>query len=135
VPPRYFTPEEANAALEEVRPLAARLVEHRRALAAAQARRAALAEQIAGNGGGIPPSELAEAAADVEREATGVAACLSGILEVGGIVKDADSGLVDFPALRGDEEVLLCWQLGEDEVGHWHGSEEGYAGRRPLPFD
>ena len=135
MPPRYFTPEEANEALDTVRPLTERLVAHRRALAVAQARQAVLAEQIAGNGGGIPPSELAEAAEDVEREATGVAACIGGINEVGGIVKDVDRGLVDFPALHEGQEVLLCWQLGEDEVAHWHGVDEGFAGRRPLPLD
>jgi hypothetical protein len=134
VPGRYFTPEEANEALEAVRPLAERLVEHRRTLADAQARRAQLAEQIAGNGGGIPPSELAEAAQDVEEHAAGVALCIREIGSLGGQVKDLDEGLVDFPARRGDEDVLLCWKLGEDEVGHWHGAEEGFAGRRPLPF-
>ena len=133
--PRYFTVEEANEALEAIRPLAERMVAHRRALEQAEARRAGLAERIAGNGGGIPPSELADANTELEEEATGIARCIQGITELGGLVKDLDRGLVDFPARRGEEEVLLCWQLGEDEVGHWHGADEGFAGRRPLPFD
>jgi hypothetical protein len=55
---------------------------------------------------------------------------------LGVIVKDADRGLVDFPALRENgEEVLLCWQVGEDEIAYWHGLEEGFAGRKPLPLD
>jgi hypothetical protein len=55
---------------------------------------------------------------------------------LGVIVKDADRGLVDFPALReSGEEVLLCWQVGEDEIAYWHGLEEGFAGRKPLPLD
>lgn len=134
MPPRYFTPEEANEALAEVRPLTEELVRHHRALAAAQARRAALAEQIAGNGGGIPPSELAEATAELEEKATAVAGSLEEITALGVQVKDLDEGLVDFPARRGDEEVLLCWKLGEDEVAYWHGLEEGFAGRKPLPL-
>src|SRR6478735_4005297 len=48
---------------------------------------------------------------------------------------DLDRGLVDFPALRQGEEVLLCWQVGEDTVAFWHGLDEGFAGRKPLPFD
>ena len=48
------------------------------------------------------------------------------------LVKDLDRGLVDFPALRDGEEVLLCWQVGEGEVAYWHGLEEGFAGRKPL---
>ena len=134
MPPRYFTPEEANEALRAVRPLTEELVRRHGTFLAAQARRAALSEQIAGNGGGIPPSELAEATAELEDEAAAVARCLEEITELGGQVKDLDEGLVDFPARRGDEDVLLCWKLGEDEVGHWHGADEGFAGRKPLPF-
>jgi hypothetical protein len=134
VPPRYFTPDEANRALEAVRPLTEELVRHQRALVAAQARRAELAERIAGNGGGIPPSELAEATEELEQEAAALARCIEGITALGGQVKDLEEGLVDFPARRGSEAVLLCWKLGEDEVGHWHGADEGFAGRKPLPF-
>jgi hypothetical protein len=47
-------------------------------------------------------------------------------------VKDIDTGLLDFPSLRGGEEVLLCWRLGEDEVAWWHRPEDGFAGRQPL---
>ena len=134
MPPRYFTPEEANEALAAVRPLAEELVRHRQALTVAQARRAELAEQIAGNGGGIQPSELAAATEELEQEAAAVARCIEEIAVLGGQVKDLDEGLVDFPARRGGEDVLLCWKLGEDEVGHWHGADEGFARRRPLPF-
>jgi hypothetical protein len=134
VAPRYFTLEEANEALAAVRPLTEQLVAHRRALVEAQARRAALAGQIAGNGGGIQPHTLADAGEELEREAEALAGCIREIGERGGQVKDLDRGLVDFPALRGTDEVLLCWQLGEDEIGHWHGTDEGFAGRRQLPL-
>ena len=53
----------------------------------------------------------------------------------GAEVKDLDSGLIDFPALRHGETVLLCWRLGEAEIAWWHRVEDGFAGRRPLPFD
>jgi hypothetical protein len=43
--------------------------------------------------------------------------------------------LIDFPALRHGETVLLCWQLGEDEIEWWHTVDDGFAGRRPLPLD
>jgi hypothetical protein len=70
----------------------------------------------------------------VERAAAAIARCIEGIQELGAIVKDIDRGLVDFPALRDGEEVLLCWQLGEDEIRYWHGVDEGFAGRKKLPF-
>jgi len=48
-------------------------------------------------------------------------------------LKDYSRGLVDFPCLRDDRVILLCWQLGEgDEIEWWHEVEAGFAGRRPL---
>ena len=129
---RYFTREEANALLPAVQALAERMVAHRAALDAAQQHLAGFLERIAGNGGGLPPAELAEAHEAVEREAAGIARCVEGIQELGGLVKDIGDGLVDFLARREGEDVLLCWKLGEDEIAHWHGLEEGFAGRKPL---
>jgi hypothetical protein len=132
---RHFTPEEANAALAEVQPLVERMVDHRRAHVVALERQEELELRIRGNGGGIPPAELAEAAAEVERQARELARTVDDIAELGVQVKDLDEGLVDFPALHSGETVLLCWRLGEEEVGFWHSAGEGFAGRRPLPFD
>jgi hypothetical protein len=134
VPERYFTPEEANEALARVRPLAEDLVAHRRAQLEAQQARAELARRIAGDGGDVDIGRLAALENDAEREGAALARCVAGIQELGALVKDLDRGLIDFPALRGNEEVLLCWRVGEEEVAHWHGLEEGFAGRRPLPL-
>jgi hypothetical protein len=133
--PRYFTPEEANALLADVRPAAEALVEHRRAMAAAAERRARLAGRIAGNGGDFDPQEPRTVEEELEREAQAVASSVERLERLGVLVKDLDRGLVDFPSLHGGEEVLLCWQVGEDEVAYWHGLEEGFAGRKPLPFE
>jgi hypothetical protein len=57
---------------------------------------------------------------------------LSKVKGLGGEVKDMDTGLVDFPGKRGDEEILLCWRLGEQHLGYWHTAEAGFAGRRPI---
>ena len=131
---RYFTVEEANEALAEVRPLTEELVSHRRALVELQERQAALTTRISGNGGNVEPSELREVQERLDEEVAGIARCVARIHEVGAQVKDLDEGLVDFPAHRGGEEVLLCWRLGEDEIEFWHGLDEGFSGRRPLPF-
>jgi hypothetical protein len=128
-----FTPGEANRLLPRVRLLVERMVEHRRRLVAAQGVRERALGRIAGNGGDYSPEELADLAEDVEREATAVARAVRALTELGVQVKDLDSGLVDFPAARADGEiVLLCWRLGEDEIGWWHSEEGGFAGRRPL---
>jgi hypothetical protein len=132
---RYFTPDEANSLLAEVRPAAEELVAHRRAMSVAAARRARLVHRIAGNGGDFDPQEPRELAEQFEQEAEAAARCVERLEGLGVLVKDLDRGLVDFPALRDGEEVLLCWQVGEAKVAFWHGLEEGYAGRKPLPFD
>jgi hypothetical protein len=132
VPPRHFTLEQANAALAEVRPLAERMVAHRREVAMLLSRRAELTSTIAGNGGDLDPGELARVEAEIAEQAKGVAQCVNRIHGLGAQVKDADEGLVDFPARREDEEILLCWKLGEDDIAFWHGLEDGFAGRRPV---
>jgi hypothetical protein len=129
---RHFTPEEANAALVEVGPLVEQMVARRRAHLEALERQEQLEGHIRGNGGGIPPARLADASAEVDVEARELARLVDEIAGHGAQVKDADEGLIDFPALRGGETVLLCWLLGEDEIRYWHPVEAGFAGRRPL---
>ena len=54
-------------------------------------------------------------------------------LEASGVsIKHVDEGLLDFPSKRFNEEVWLCWKVGEDEVKFWHGKDEGFMGRKPL---
>jgi hypothetical protein len=132
---RYFTTEEARALLPEVRVLAERMVAHRRALVVATVRHARIAAKIAGNGGGVRPNEIDRLQETMDAEASGVVRCVEELQSLGVLVKDLDEGLVDFPALRGDEEVLLCWRLGEEDIGFWHPADEGFAGRRPLPIE
>ena len=52
--------------------------------------------------------------------------------EVDLIVRDVESGLVDFAAMRDDEAVYLCWRLGEPSIGFWHPRDTGFGGRQPL---
>jgi hypothetical protein len=132
---RYFTPSEANELLAEVRPLAESLVEHRQGMRLAAERRARLTARIAGNGGDLDPQEPGELDEQFQRESQAVTQAAERLERLGVLVKDLDTGLVDFPALHEGEEVLLCWQVGEDEVAHWHGVDEGFAGRKPLPLD
>ena len=129
---RSFTPEEANEALGEVRPLVERMVEAKRALDEAEERRDEAVRHISGNGGGIHPTELATLHRQVEEAILELGQALDAVQELGVVVKDIDSGLVDFPSVRAGRPVLLCWQLGEDEVAFWHGLEDGFAGRQPI---
>lgn len=133
---RLFTPEEANAELPEVRALARRMVEERGSLVALGAELEEVQALIGGNGGSIDPGRVAELQEAVAQAAAELAGVVDELQGRGLQVKDLDRGLVDFPARHPEtgEAVLLCWELGEAEVAHWHGLEEGFAGRKPLPF-
>jgi hypothetical protein len=53
--------------------------------------------------------------------------------ELGVHLKDYSRGLIDFPSMRDDRVVLLCWQIGDgDEIEWWHEVDAGFAGRQPL---
>ena len=134
---RHFTPDEANAELERVRPLVEQLVARRREHVAALERQEELESKIRGNGGGMPPAELAAADAQVGELARGLASLAEEITALGVQVKDLDEGIVDFPALREGETgaPLLEARRGRDRVlasrrGRLRGSPPAPARRR-----
>jgi hypothetical protein len=133
---QVFSEEEANEALGVVAPLVERLVAARGRFVAAGQRLAELRRKVSGNGGGLDPERVQEAQDAVEEVASEIGLLVADLEEAGVQVKDLDRGLVDFPARHPEsgELVLLCWHLGEERVAHWHGLEEGFAGRKPLPF-
>ncbi len=57
---------------------------------------------------------------------------LDEISDTGALLKDLDTGLVDFPTLLQGEEVYICWRLDEADITHWHNVHEGVDGRRPI---
>jgi hypothetical protein len=126
---RTFTPSEANSALEQVRPLAERMVDATRRLSASEGDRGQAS--AAGNGTSAASGTRAtDVAALGELEA-----CVTALGELGVEVKDLETALLDFPSSREGEEVLLCWQLGEPAVEWWHRRDEGFAGRRRIDWD
>jgi hypothetical protein len=57
---------------------------------------------------------------------------LAEIDSIGVQVKDIDIGLLDFPCEVEGKTVLLCWKMGENSITHWHGTDEGFAGRKLI---
>ena len=121
---RHYTLDEANAALAWVEETIGALRSAREGLSDEEAREA-LAEAGPQNGGGDPGRVVSEAFLQL-REA------LVRLQEADVVLRDLDRGLVDFPSIRDDREVYLCWLEGEDEIGYWHDLEAGFAGREPL---
>ncbi|HYY33600.1 MAG TPA: DUF2203 domain-containing protein [Gaiellaceae bacterium] len=133
---QFFTEDQANAALTVVRPLVETLVRARRRFVHTGARLERVQARVAGNGGGLDPERVRELQEEVADAAGEIAAAVGELESLGVQVKDLDRGLIDFPARHpeSDETVLLCWELGEPGVEYWHGVEEGFPGRKPLPF-
>jgi hypothetical protein len=121
-PPRRYTVEEANALLPELRATLARIRENRQAVLAGAERIRASAPH---NGSATPGPAYWDALGGLRRDVEDLNAR-------GVILRDPETGLIDFPSERDGDEVLLCWRLDEDRVGFWHGLGTGFAGRRPL---
>jgi hypothetical protein len=121
---RHYTVEQANAALPWV---SERLVRIRDALAELLSPEAAQAiEEIdADSGGSYPGRQVAGAT-------LGLLAAVGELQAVDVVLRDPESGLIDFPSIRDGEEVYLCWRPGEERVAWWHDPESGFAGRQPL---
>jgi hypothetical protein len=121
---RHYTLEEARSLLPWVAELIIRMREARERLTDAETREA-LAGASSGNGGGTHGRTVGEAFVELQ---SGVAA----LEERDIVLRDLDRGLIDFPSIRADEEVYLCWIEGEPDIAFWHELDAGYAGRQPL---
>jgi len=119
---RVFTVTEANAELDELRERLPRLREARLGLIASSER---ITEAVATDGGGTAGSDWFRHQETVKAEVEYLAA--RGIL-----LRDPETGLIDFPAERDGERVFLCWRLGEDAVAFYHGEHGGFSGRKRL---
>jgi hypothetical protein len=123
--PHYFTVEEANAKLQEIRPLMEEIQTIREKILKQQPDAWPLVEKTAGNGGSLAASRLV---IDFER----LDRLVHRIQDSGAILKDINLGLIDFPAWRKEHAVYLCWQYGETDLAYWHEIDAGFAGRQPL---
>jgi hypothetical protein len=121
---RHYTVEQANAALPWV---SERLVRIRDALGELLSPESTSALELidTNHGGGYPGREVAGAT-------LALLSAASELQAVDVVLRDPQSGLIDFPSIREGEEVYLCWRPGEDRVAWWHDPDAGFAGRRPL---
>ena len=121
---RHYSVEQANAALDWVAERLERLRSAHARLTDEEAR-TALSEATPTDGGGEPGTVVSEGF-------LGLQSALRELQEMEIVLRDLDRGLVDFPAVREDREVYLCWEEGEEEIGFWHELDAGHAGRQSL---
>jgi hypothetical protein len=120
---RVYTVEEANAVLPELRERIARIRDARQDLLRGAE---VVSELLATDGGGaFGGREYWEAQATLRSE-------IERLAEENIVLRDPESGLVDFPGERDGRRIWLCWRDGEDRVGHWHELDTGFVGRQRL---
>jgi hypothetical protein len=130
---RYFTVAEVEALIPRLDRIMSRVMSANAEATQARERLQAEQQRIALAGGGLLDRRAWRADKDrIERLTAELQQGLGEIVDLGGAPKDLGLGLVDFLHLREGREVNLCWKYGEREIRHWHGLDEGYAGRKPL---
>lgn len=131
----YFTVEMANQALPLVRSIVSDIVKQFQEVNDRKARITRIRESRAAAGRPVHPmydDELRQIEDELETDIGRLQEFIEELSRIGVELKDVNRGLVDFPAIRNDREVYLCWHLGEDEVGFWHELDAGFRGRQPL---
>lgn len=128
---RYFTLPEAQALLPQLREVLDALRRTRDEAALKKTQIDLLWKRL--EGGEAVLGTIGEEQKHMDALVAKLTAIAEDLEQIGCVLRDVDSGLVDFPArVRGGRTVFLCWRLGEPEIAFWHGTNEGFAGRKPL---
>jgi hypothetical protein len=130
---RSFTFDEAQSLLPILESLLRTAIDGKKLIEAVDAEFQELAHQVFLSGGLLVNIvQVARRKAEREKTIHRVKDALAEIDSTGVQVKDLDIGLLDFPCEVEGRTVLLCWKLGETGITHWHGTDEGFAGRKPI---
>jgi hypothetical protein len=133
---RYFTHEEATRLLPVIRQSLREAQNQRAGFLLAESVLTEQKQRIAMAGGTSVNLNRIHALRDQRENALGrLKSAVEEITTHGVQIKDLEAGLLDFPTVYRDREVLMCWRAGEDAIEFWHGTEDGFAGRRPIDRD
>lgn len=130
---KLFSLTEAERLRTQVEPILIEAMDSRRKMADLEKQLGALGERIQRSGGmQVSYESAAKTRLERNRLEEAVQGALERIHSTGCLVKDLDVGLLDFPSRLNDEEVYLCWRLGEDRIRFYHRQDEGFSGRKPI---
>ena len=130
---RTFTLDEAQTLLPILESLLKQAISGKRLIEEVDAEMQDTAQRVFLRGGTmVNVVHLARRKAERERAIQRIKDAVAEIDATGVQVKDLDIGLLDFPCQVEDEVVLLCWKLGEPKIGFYHGTSDGFAGRKPI---
>ena len=130
---KTFTLDEAQRLLPVVASLVRQAVETKKRIDEIEEEFKQLNHGIFLRGGmAVDIVKMARLRAESDKAIQRVKDSIGEIEAIGAQVKDLDMGLIDFPCRVESNIVLLCWKLGEQRITHWHGTSEGFAGRKPI---
>jgi hypothetical protein len=130
---RTFTLAEAQLLLPILESLLRSAISGKKIMEEVEAGQHAIQQRVFLNGGMfLDVVALARRKAERVKAEQRARDALAEIDSIGVQVKDIDTGLLDFPCLVDGQIILLCWRLGEKSITHWHGTNEGFAGRKPV---
>lgn len=130
---KTFSLQEAQSLLPVLESLLRTSIEGKKVIEEVDQELSQISEKIFLTGGAfIEVKKVALRRAERDKAVQKVKDAIAEINAIGVQVKDLDIGLLDFPCKVEDEIILLCWKLGETSITHWHGAEEGFAGRKPI---
>lgn len=130
---RYFSVEEANACIPELEKILGQLQAILKEMEQKLWSLREAKERARKQGRPVDASTFMQEEAELDFLKIAAQGHIARIREMGAILQDIASGLVDFPMKLDGQDVMLCWRLGEPEVSYFHGLTEGFAGRKPLP--
>lgn len=134
--PRRFTLAEAQRLIPRVDRLLREAIEFKASYEEAEKAIQAFQERVMMMGGLTVDRERAvEARTRRDGAAAQLRNAIEQVQQAGCLIKDLDTGLIDFPTTYRGVEVYLCWKLGEDGIEYWHGVDEGFPGRKPIDKD
>ena len=130
---KLFSLTEAERLRTQVEPMLIEAMNSRQKMGELDEQFAVLAERIQRSGGlAVSYENTAKLRLERNRFEAAVQRTVEQIHATGCIVKDLDVGLLDFPSRINNEEVYLCWRLGEDRIRFYHRQDEGFSGRKPI---
>jgi hypothetical protein len=131
--PRYFTLIEAERLLPAVERILRDAVYQKTEYDGADHELTSAVEKIRMAGGSrVNPGPLLAHRARRDGSGKALKENIDRMEGMGVLIKDLDTGLIDFLTLYHGREVCLCFKLGETGIEFWHGIDEGFRGRKSI---
>ena len=131
--PKLFTLKEAELAIPLIEQQLNQAMAAKRKASQIDKQLEEISTRIHFSGGAdVNPGTVLEQRCQKEAAIQQLREAIDSVQKIGCLIKDLDTGLIDFPATLDNHEVYLCWKLGEPRIDYWHNVDDGFSGRQPI---